>query len=115
MAGSEGSERKDEGQRAVRRLGTCAFAHQLQEVEYIPFSNAPHLKPHTETCPEEYVCGFFFDEELPPAIRRYNGGFELREGDCESCDYYLPAGEKLLIRLWRKRRLKGRRRRAKIS
>jgi hypothetical protein len=99
----------------VRRLGTCIFAHQLQEVEYIPFESHPHLKPHVETCPEEYVCQFFLDEELPPPLRRYNGGFEIREGDCESCPYFIPAGERLLIRLWRKKSLKGRKKRAKLS
>jgi hypothetical protein len=99
----------------TKRLGTCAFAHQIQEIEHVPVRSHPHLRPYVEKSPEAYTCQFFYDEELPPAIRRFNGTFELREGDCESCDYFIPAGEKLLIRLWRKRRLKGRRRRAKIS
>jgi hypothetical protein len=97
----------------MSKLGTCAFAHQLQEVEYIPFEQ--NAAPYTETCPEHYVCEFFITEELPPPIQRFNGGFEIREGDCESCPYYTPAGDKLLMKLWRKKRLRRRKVKAKIS
>jgi hypothetical protein len=99
----------------MKRLGTCAFAHQIQEIEHVPVSHQPHLRPYVEKSPEAYTCQFFLDEELPPPLRRYNGGFEIRENDCESCAYYIPAGERLLIRLWRKKSLKGRKKRAKIS
>jgi hypothetical protein len=100
----------------MSRLGTCAFAHQIQEIEYIPIDeHQPHLRSHVETCPESYTCQFFDDHELPPPMRRFNGSFEIREGDCEACPYYIPAGDKQLIRALRKKRLKRRKPKAKVS
>jgi hypothetical protein len=99
----------------MSRLGTCAFAHQIQEVETVPFSHQPHLRPRVEICPEIYTCQFFDNPELPPPIARHNGSFDIREGDCEACPYYTPAGDKLLIRALRKKRLKRRRPKAKVS
>jgi hypothetical protein len=100
----------------MSRLGTCAFARLVQEIEFIPFEdNQPHLKPKIEVCPEVYTCQFFEHEELPPPLRRQNGSWELREGDCEICNYYIPAGDKLLIRALRKKRLKRRARAARVS
>jgi hypothetical protein len=99
----------------MSRLGTCAYAHQIQEIEFIPIDPQPHLKPYTELCPECYTCQFFAHDELPPPLQRRNGSFEIQEGDCEACPYYTPAGDTMLIRLLRKKRLKRRRAKAKIS
>ena len=97
----------------MTKLGTCAFAAQIQAIEHHPIPSHPHLRPYVEVFPESYVCAFFLDEELPPPLRRYNGGFTIHENDCEGCDYYTPAGEKLLIRLWRKKRVAKKRRSVK--
>jgi hypothetical protein len=77
--------------------------------------NQPHLKPRVEICPEFYTCQFFDNPELPPPIARRNGSFEIHEGDCEACPYYIPAGDKQLIRALRKKRLKRRKPKAKVS
>jgi hypothetical protein len=99
----------------MKRLGTCVFAHQIQEIEHVPARPHPHLRSYIEKSPEAYICAFFLDEELPPPLRRFSGEFVIRDDDCDRCAYYIPAGERLLIRLWRKKSLKGRKRRAKIS
>lgn len=96
------------------RLGTCAFAYQIQAITHIPVHSHPHLRPQIEICPEAYVCAFFAHEDLPPPLQRVCGSFLIQEDDCENCHYYAPAGDKLLIRLWRKKKVAKRRRRDKV-
>lgn len=99
----------------MTRLGTCAFAYQIQAITHIPVHSHPHLRPQIELCPEAYVCAFFAHEDLPPPLQRVCGSFVIQEDDCEVCPYFVPAGEKQLIRALRKKAASRRRRRAKIS
>jgi hypothetical protein len=89
----------------MTRLGTCGFAFQIPEVTRMPPDNQPHLRPETETQPQLYMCQFLdhLGLDMPPPIERQNGGFHIKDEDCNRCPHYMPAGETLLIRLMRKR------------
>jgi hypothetical protein len=99
----------------MSRLGACRWAHQVQELHEAPASHQPHLRPTIHICPEIYLCNFFCGMDLPPPIVRASGAWEIREGDCEKCPYFQPAAEKDLTKFFRKRALKRRRRKAKLS
>ena len=82
----------------MSRLGTCRHCHQIQERWIVSAHRQPHEPAEIhETQPESYTCQWLDAAgDLPPAISRWNGGFDLRDGDCEACSRYEPAGGFLL-------------------
>ena len=106
----------------MNRLGTCVFAHQLQEVIRERLNPQPHERPEVITAPEMYLCGILDCVEAapPPPLVRAAGvgeGFLLRPGDCEACVHYHPAGGPQLASLLksRARPLKRRGRKSKVK
>ena len=59
----------------------------------VPVNRQPHEPPETHvTLPEEYTCQWLDTmSDLPPPIRRANGGFVLRQTDCDGCNLYAAA------------------------
>jgi hypothetical protein len=84
--GTEGVER-------VSKLGTCKHTYQIQEMWTIRLNPQPHeVLEEYHPSPERYTCQWL-DQfgELPPTIKRRNGGFEVRGTDCDECVHYAPA------------------------
>lgn len=84
----------------MSKLGTCRWGYQIQEMWRtrggLDYSH-PHTPPHKthEVLPEAYTCQWLDQhdhERLPPPIKRRNGGFDIRDTDCDACTHYEPAG-----------------------
>lgn len=89
----------------MSKTGTCRWTHQTLEVWRTPSgAGLDYSHPHTRTQREEhvtlpendYTCVWLSQFDLPPAIKRYHGTFELRDGDCDVCPHYVPAALHLL-------------------
>ena len=81
----------------MSRTGTCRHSWQVQEVWRIPMHRQPHEPAEThEVLPEMYTCEWLAQHEpLPPTVKRWSGGFDIRDGDCEACPHYEPAAAAL--------------------
>lgn len=77
----------------MSRLGTCKHCYQIQEAYIVPLHRQPHEPKETRIdLPEEYTCQWLDGAgALPPPIKRANGGFDLRESDCDACERYEAA------------------------
>jgi hypothetical protein len=105
----------------TNRLGTCAFAYQIQELYREKQNPQPHDRPELILAPELYVCRILECTEAapPPPVERAGAageGFLIRPGDCEACAHYQPAGGRLLVVLLKSRTkaLKRRGRKPKV-
>lgn len=74
----------------MNRLGTCRWAHQIQEMWRIP--TQPHQHEEHITMPEgEYTCQWLDSVvPLPPPLARRHGGINIAATDCDACDRYEP-------------------------
>ena len=101
----------------MSRLGTCVYAHQIQEIEMIPIDPQPHHRAYVETAPEFYICRWVevAADPLPPPVARLVGAFEIHHGDCEACPYWQGADEGLLLALWQKKRMAPKSRRRRVA
>lgn len=90
----------------MSKTGTCRWTHQIQEMWRIRGGLLDYSHPHTPKAAEhvvmpdgQYTCQWldqYGRDSLPPAIKRYNGAFQLRDGDCDACPHYVPAALHLL-------------------
>jgi hypothetical protein len=71
------------------RYGTCRHCRQIAAV--VRITSDLHEEVIADW-PEVYTCHWLDGFELPPPVQRWNGGFEIRNGDCEICPHYEPAG-----------------------
>lgn len=76
----------------MSRLGTCTHAHRVTKL----WRSVPRTQPHQKAWVEvkdhnEYTCQHLDQyPHLPPPIMRMNGGFSIRETDCDVCLCYAP-------------------------
>lgn len=72
----------------MSRLGTCRWAHQIQEMWRIP--TQPHQRVEHIVMPEgEYTCQWLDGlVPLPPPLARRHGGIDIQADDCNACKRY---------------------------
>lgn len=88
------------------KLGTCSYTWQIAKAEVVGTDERGRNRSLVEDWPQVYFCGYlhFEEEPLPPPIERMASVFELRPGDCETCQHWQPADQGMLLTLWRKNR-----------
>lgn len=76
----------------MSRLGTCKYSFEIQEMYRIPVSDQPHDRSERVVDPQQYTCQWLDTAgPLPPPVKRMQGGFCLRDTDCDECPRYQAA------------------------